>query len=497
MLEAKPPFKLTSLQANLISLLLVGLVMAALLVLSIGYRYTAFGILAMAGMVAAGLAAAIFVLPQLGAYILVVSIFTNVSSLLTDQGWFGINKPLVALVFMSIVAHHFFYRAPLLPFKRTEWFMLAYGGVWLVSLFVAEDQDRVIERVIDFTKDFVILLCIVYPLASRPEAWRRTLWLIILAAAILAGLGAYQVLSGNTDQTFFNFSKFIQGQIAEGFEDRGRLSGPVDDPNVYGQILVAVLPLAIYRLLDERRLVLRLLAGVSTLLFVFGIFNTYSRGAFLAMLLIMLLIALQQRVRLSLIALVIIVAVIMQPLLPVGFAERLETLSIFTSEEGSVHSEVSFRGRSSEMLTGLHIFAEHPLLGVGVGNYIVHYQDYASRLGLEQRTEDRQAHSLYIETAAETGILGLITFGGLMISLLVGLTQAHRKLKAVSNDPHWASWIASLQLSVIAYLTSSIFLHGDYIRYLWLFVALGVAMIHLSDNLAARAQPQILAGVNR
>ncbi|HXV41658.1 MAG TPA: hypothetical protein VEC96_01235, partial [Anaerolineae bacterium] len=66
MLEAKPPFKLTSLQANLISLLLVGSVMAALLVLSIGYRYTAFGILALAGMVAAGLAAAIFILPQLG-----------------------------------------------------------------------------------------------------------------------------------------------------------------------------------------------------------------------------------------------------------------------------------------------------------------------------------------------------------------------------------------------------------------------------------------------
>jgi hypothetical protein len=50
---------------------------------------------------------------------------------------------------------------------------------------------------------------------------------------------------------------------------------------------------------------------------------------------------------------------------------------------------------------------------------------------------------------------------------------------------------------VIAYLTSSIFLHGDYIRYLWLFVALGVAMIHLSDYLAAKAQPQLLAGVNR
>jgi hypothetical protein len=38
-------------------------------------------------------------------------------------------------------------------------------------------------------------------------------------------------------------------------------------------------------------------------------------------------------------------------------------------------------------------------------------------------------------------------------------------------------------MSILAYLTSSIFLHGDYLRYLWLLVALGIAMIHLANNL--------------
>lgn len=480
----------------MISLVAVGAFMAALLVLSIGYRQTSLGILVLAGLSAIGLGVVGLIRPQLGAYILVVSVFTNASSLLTDQGWPSLNKPLIALVFISIVAHHFFYQAPLLPLKRTELFMLAYGGVWLISLFVALDRVTVVGRVFDFGKDFILLLCVVYPLASRPHAWRQAVWLVIIAAAVLAGLGAYQVLSGNTAQTFFNFSKFVQGQIAEGMEDQGRLSGPLDDPNFYGQILVAVLPLAVYRILGERRFGLKLSAGLATLLLVFAIFNTYSRGAFLTMLLILSLIAVERRVNLSLLVLIVLITLIMRQVLPTGFAERLETLSIFTNKEASVHEDVSFRGRSSEMLTSLNIFAEHPVLGVGVGNYTHHYQDYAGRLGLERRTEPRQAHSLYLEIAAETGLLGLLTFGGLIVSLLSELAQARRKLNTLPGQGYWATWIVSLQMSVIAYLVSSVFLHGDYLRYLWLFVALGVAMIHLANYLTKPAPSQLASGVN-
>lgn len=496
MLEAKPPFKFDTLQANLISLLLVGMLSAALLVISIGYRQTPLGILALAGTLALGLAIAIFVQPQLGGYILVVSVFSNISSILTDQGWPGINKPLMALVFLSLVARHLITHKSTFSLKRTEWFMLAYGAVALASIFVAEDRDIALNRVVDFGKDFLILLCIVYTLAVQPNSWKKAVWLIIITATILAGLGAYQTLSGNTSETFFGFSRFIQGQIVEGVEDRGRLSGPLDDPNFYGQILVAILPLVIYRLLDERQLWLKVGAGVSALLLALAILNTYSRGAFLAMIVVLALIALERRVKPSVLILIVLATLLLRQFLPAGFSERLETLSIFTNEEANVQSEVSFRGRSSEMLAGLEMFTDHPILGVGAGNYPVHYQSYASRLGLEHRTEDRQAHSLYIETATETGLLGLLAFGGLFVSLIVGLARARQKLKILPDAAHWSTWITSLQLALVAYLTSSFFLHGDYLRYLWLLVALGVALIHLADNLTPKIHPEPAAGAN-
>ena len=189
--------------------------------------------------------------------------------------------------------------------------------------------------------------------------------------------------------------------------------------------------------------------------------------------------------------LVIIITFVMAQFLPASFIRRLETLTIFTDENASVQSEDLFRGRSSEMQTGLNIFIDHPILGVGVGNFEINYQDYAQFLGIEQRTEDRRAHSLYLETAAETGSLGLITFGGIIVSLMVGLAQARRKLRPLKDYPHWATWITSLQMGLVAYLTSSIFLHGDYIRYLWLLVALSIAATYLANDLQQKAQGQL------
>ena len=199
------------------------------------------------------------------------------SAIFTDQGLPGINKPLIALVALALLANRLASREPFRPFKPTQWFMIAYAGVWLASAFVAHDRDVALDQVVDFAKDFVLLLCVVYVLGSRPKVWKLAVWLIILTAAILASLGIYQMLTGNTTQTFFGFSKVIQAQIVKGAADSGRLSGPLDDPNYWGQTLAAVLPLALYRVLDEQKLWLKLGAGFAVLLIVSAILNTYSR----------------------------------------------------------------------------------------------------------------------------------------------------------------------------------------------------------------------------
>ena len=47
-------------------------------------------------------------------------------------------------------------------------------------------------------------------------------------------------------------------------------------------------------------------------------------------------------------------------------------------------------------------------------------------------------------------------------------------------------WLLSLQIGLAAYLFNSIILHGNFIRYLWMLVSIGIAAIHLTDQIWSR-----------
>jgi O-antigen ligase len=299
-------------------------------------------------------------------------------------------------------------------------------------------------------------------------------------------------MTGDYNQTFWGLATVKRDQVLTNVW-QSRLNGPVYDPNFFGQLLVAVVPLAIYRVIAERHWGLKLAGLAAALLITFVNFNTYSRGSFVALVLILLFIALERRVNLIWISLVLLISFAAMPFLPEGYTERLETLSMFGSEgSASVYKESSFRGRSSEILSGWHMFLDHPLLGVGAGNYEDHYQEYARGLGLETRTTDRQAHSLYVEIAAETGTIGLMAFSSIFLALFVGMARARRLARKwlLHDYPGWPLWMMAVQMSIIAYLLAGIFLHGDFLRTLWFLVALGVSAIHITDNLTKQYTQQ-------
>jgi O-antigen ligase len=76
------------------------------------------------------------------------------------------------------------------------------------------------------------------------------------------------------------------------------------------------------------------------------------------------------------------------------------------------------------MIIAVQMFLENPILGVGKRNYQALYVEYSSMLGLDPRLEDRQAHSLYLELAAEMGMLGLLSFGGILLALFLSTARA-------------------------------------------------------------------------
>ncbi|GAB4479247.1 MAG: hypothetical protein Kow00124_24620 [Anaerolineae bacterium] len=485
------PFKVSPAMATLISVLVVGALMALLMAASVGARTTPLGTILLLGVVGIVVAVIVLFKPIIGSYILVVSIFSNLSSIIGISGLPSINQIVVLLVALGVLFNRVLIRRQGFEIKRTELLLLLFGIIAALTALVARDRVVVLTWAFDFAKDFIILLGILYSMDNIQD-WRRAAWFLLGTAALLALLGVYQVVTGNYGQTFMGFANtHYQNVTAVDYETR--LTGPLDDPNYYGQIMVAVLPLAIYRVLDARKLWVRLLAAAIAFLIGFAIIYSYSRGAFLATAFVLFLMLLERRIKavhlvpLALLGLVIFLS------LPTTYKGRLLSLANLTTEgETGVYSDRSLRGRTSELRTALLMWSEHPFLGVGMHNYVINYQDYARRIGLEYRAEPRQAHSLYFEVLAEMGIIGFTVFSAFLVTLFRELGRVRRSIRLRPDLASWRLWIAGVEIGLAGYLFSSLFLHNDYFRYFMLLVTFAVAAIHLTDNLvkAGAAAPE-------
>src|SRR5204863_10218079 len=76
----------------------------------------------------------------------------------------------------------------------------------------------------------------------------------------------------------------------------------------------------------------------------------------------------------------------------------------------------SFAGHVGSQSVAAAMFADHPLIGVGADNYQATYLPYAQRLHALDAAST--VHDLYLATAAETGLIGLIAFGGAIFAVL-------------------------------------------------------------------------------
>jgi len=436
------------------------------------------------GLLGFGLALTILIKPNIGANILVIAIFTNISDLLTNQGYTGILKPLIVLVFAAILVRNVYARQ--IPWERPrtaqiETFLLVYFVIVAASFLVASDNGKASQVIIDFGKDLIIIYCILFSVRSL-EVWKGVVWVVILTTFALCLLGVYQTLTGNYDQRFFGLAS-VQNQQVFGDATTPRTSGPVNAPNMWGQILVSVIPLVVYRFLDERSRLIKFLAvGIGSVI-LFGILNTYSRGAYLGLFVVVALVIVEKRPNILGLVVTLMLGTLLLSALPATYAERFQTLSFLspTSQNG-IYQDSSLVGRSSEMLTGLYMFTSHPILGVGAGNYSTNYLKYAQIVGLEFRAEERDPHSLYIQVIAETGILGFVAFIGVIISVFMGLSKAKRAAGFMPQGRSLLPWISSLQASIAGYLVSAVFLHGAYIRYFWILVALVITVVQLTNE---------------
>lgn len=195
----------------------------------------------------------------------------------------------------------------------------------------------------------------------------------------------------------------------------------------------------------SRRAVFWLLATALAVVLVIG----QNRAAAVAAAAAVLVFALQtawrpQRPRRAVLALPVVLLAIAAWLLSSDYAARFRSLWDAQNHAGATLDRATASERLTLWRAGWDMAIDHPVFGVGPGNYPVMLSMY--RPGMDPLA----AHSNYVQMLAETGFVGLTLYLAVFGSLLVALGRAAR-------DSEAAPVARLLQVSLVAYLAGGAF----------------------------------------
>lgn len=395
---------------------------------------------------------------------------------------------LVPALLLAAFVHQIVIRRRPIVLDRTLLAMTAFLAVLLLSSFAAEGQPLAVTRIGTFLGEGVLIYFLVRNAVRTLPEVRVAGLVIVLAACLLAGLTVIQGITRDYEQEFMGLAQrsleLSDGVVpaeagAEiGLEDRAR--GPVNEPNRFAQILLMAAPLAFVFGLNAswRRTAVIAWAGVGLLLA--AVLLTYSRGALVTILVLAMVAVPLRLVRPGrLVTALVVGSVLMLTTIP-GLRNRVVSLAGVAGLFGqsSVEPDGPIRGRTTEMLAALAAYNDHPVLGVGPGQYApyhsVRYQALPE-IAIRDIPIPRRAHSLYLEMAAETGTVGLAVFMAIPLLLLLDLGRLRRAL--FTWRPDLARLAAGFTLMLLAYLGTGVFLHLAYERYYWVMVALTASVV--------------------
>jgi putative inorganic carbon (HCO3(-)) transporter len=404
---------------------------------------------------------------------------------------------------LAIPLLHTLLKGARLIFDRTFVLMLTYFAVLLVSAMGAVDWRVAALQIGEYLAEGLVLYWLLVQAIRTRVMLRRVMWTLALAGAFLASLTIYQQVSGDYGTQFGGLAKrqlrhdiaqaAIAGETGDQFtptlnrstyiRTSHRAGGPVGDPNRFAQLLLIGLPWTVLLAYRSRSLIARNAAGLSAVLMFAGIGLTYSRGSFVTIGLMLVGLVLYRLVRPSrLLAGAAIATLIVLALAP-NYFQRMGTIfdaTAIVDDNSTANPDGAIRGRATEVLAALWVFAEHPILGVGPGQYTPFYsQKYQQQPEIQFRelSRPREAHNLYASIAAETGVIGLTAFLAIFVSLISRLIRARRYW--VSRDPELAALAIACLFSLAAYLGTGVFLHLAYERYQTLLLALAGATLYV------------------
>ncbi len=342
----------------------------------------------------------------------------------------GLAEVLTAMVFAVWLAQMMAQRKVEIVLTRLSLPLAFFLAVLLLSTLVASSMSGSLKEILKWLELAMIFLVVANSVKERRQI--NLLVGALLAASLLEALyGMYQFFTRSGPEGFLLGERFL------------RAFGTFGQPNPFAGYLGLVLPLALGlatgAAVERGSLNVRpsFLFGAIALMLLAAILMSLSRGAWLAFFSAVSVMAVMVSGR-SLVYLLLVLALVVILLglgafdvLPEAVTARLSIITdyvrIFDVREVTVTPENwAIVERMANWQAAWGMFTDHPLLGVGIGNYGVVYPQYALE-GWENTTG--HAHNYYLNLLGETGIIGLGAYLVFWLTTFVYAGKALAKVK--------------------------------------------------------------------
>ena len=287
----------------------------------------------------------------------------------------------------------------------------------------------------------------------------------VAATVVAAGIQHCTVLQQH-------FTGFALGEAFVKVYELGgsiKVTSTLAHPNTYGAYLVLVIfPLIMLSIYEKNKNKKILYILLSTLVFV-NLLMTFSRNALLGFILGIVLLALIYSIKLMF-------ALggfgILTLFIPSVFHRVMDITSVAQNES-----------RIKLWKTALMMIKEHPILGVGNGNFVTQYDTYIVKYRLDYNSYTQYpAHNSYLKIQSELGLIGIISFLGIIITALFRVKAVYSSTK---NDFHRAFYMgvmASMVAFLFMNLSDNLFFVPKATTYFWFLLATAEALLNNSPR---------------
>jgi probable O-glycosylation ligase (exosortase A-associated) len=344
------------------------------------------------------------------------------------------------------------------PMERETLLLLLLWTVFFLSTLFAEYPQDAWGRFVQVSK--VLLMT------------AATMWLCLERKRL-----RYLLLTIALSLGFYGFKGGIFS-IATG--GRYKVWGPpesfIGDNNEIALALLMAMPMLHYlaqETVDRRgRLFLRATFYLSAVSVIFS----YSRGGFLGLAAVILLLATKARQRVLVSALLAIVIAGGSFFIPAAWFQRMGTIQRYSEES-------SARGRLNAWGFAWNVACDRPLLGAGFECFEPEmFYRYAPN-----PLDFHDAHSIYFEALGEQGFLGFGIFAALLLSSLGTLRRIRRTVRETPSAAWLARYSDMAEVSIVAYMVSGAFLGVAYFDLYYHVIAVVVILKVLTRREMAQA----------